>query len=153
MPGFGSLLANFLDDVTRYALAGPGRWNDPDMLEVGNHGLTITEQRAQFSLWAELAAPLIAGNDLTDMSAETRAILTNRAVIDVDQDPLGLQASPVSSEDGHWVLTKFLANGHRAIVLFNATDEPAHIATSADAIGLGGRPLYSLTNLWTDVTT
>jgi len=70
--------------------AGPGHWNDPDMMEVGN-GMTESEDRAHFSMWAMLAAPLIAGNDLRNMSEATRSILTNREVIAVDQDPLGIQ--------------------------------------------------------------
>ena len=79
-----------------YSYAGPGHWNDPDMLEVGNGGMTNIEYRSHFSLWALLAAPLIAGNDLRHMNPEIRDILTNKEVIAVDQDPLGRQgdASP-----------------------------------------------------------
>src|SRR2546421_9339563 len=71
---YRSLLSNFRANVSCYARARPGRWNDPDMLEIGNRGLTVTEQQAQFSLWAEMAAPLIAGNDLTTMTPAARAI-------------------------------------------------------------------------------
>ena len=75
-----------------YSYAGPGHWNDPDMLEVGNSGINDTEGRAHFSMWAIMAAPLIAGNDLRSMSAATRTTLTNSEVIAVDQDPMGVKA-------------------------------------------------------------
>ena len=95
--------------------AGPGHWNDPDMMEVGN-GMSVAEDRAHFSLWAMLAAPLIAGNDLRSMSEETAAILTNPDVIAVDQDPLGIQGFKYQDEgaleiwirpfvDGDWAMT------------------------------------------------
>ncbi|MCO6723015.1 alpha-galactosidase, partial [Streptomyces sp. Vc714c-19] len=80
--------------------AGPGRWNDPDMLEVGNGGMTGTEYRTHFSMWSVMAAPLLIGTDLRDASEETFEILGNREVIAVDQDPLGKQGSVVSSEGG-----------------------------------------------------
>jgi alpha-galactosidase len=148
---FQSLLWNFRENVVCYSLARPGRWNDPDMLEIGNHGLTPIEEQAQFSLWAEMAAPLIAGNDLTEMTPAVRAILTNVAVIAVDQDPLGQQGYAVASVDGHWVLTRPLANGDRAVVLFNATNKAAVITTTVEWIGLtGDAPAYWLVNLWTN---
>ena len=75
--------------------AGPGHWNDPDMLQVGNGGMTDTEYTTHFSLWAILAAPLIAGNNLTTMTASTRAILGNVEVIAVDQDALGQEGQRV----------------------------------------------------------
>jgi alpha-galactosidase len=78
-----------------YPFAKPGHWNDPDMLEVGNGGMTTEEYRSHFSLWAMLAAPLIAGNDIANMDADTKSILTNKEVIAVDQDPLGQQARRV----------------------------------------------------------
>ncbi len=99
--------------------SGPGHWNDPDMLEVGNSGLTVSESRAHFSLWCILAAPLIAGNDLRDMSEETKMILTNREVIAVDQDPLGKSGSKVRDDGDLEVWVKQLADGGRAVVLFN----------------------------------
>src|SRR5437773_7701686 len=78
--------------------ARPGAWNDPDMLEVGNGGMTTDEYRAHFSLWAILAAPLLAGNDLRDMKPEIRDILTNKEVIAVNQDPLGRQGRRVRKD-------------------------------------------------------
>ncbi len=81
-----------------YPYAGPGHWNDPDMLEIGNGGLTVEEYRTHFSLWAMMAAPLIAGNDVAHMTADIRSILLNREVIAVDQDPLGRQGRRVRTE-------------------------------------------------------
>ncbi|HEY7047801.1 MAG TPA: glycoside hydrolase family 27 protein [Jatrophihabitantaceae bacterium] len=146
---YSSMVNHLVADVTHASEVAPGGgWSDPDMLEVGNGGMTDTEYRSEFSLWAELAAPLIAGNDLTAMSATTRDILTNRGVIAVDQDPLGQQGYPVSNADGHWVLTRPLADGDRAVVLFNQTDVTATITTSATEVGLPSTPVYLLRDLW-----
>jgi alpha-galactosidase len=152
-PSYASMVQHFTANVWNYAKAGPGRWNDPDMLEVGNPGLTLTEARAQFSLWAEMAAPLIAGNNVTAMSPATRTILTNASVIAVDQDELGKQGHPVASKGGHWVLAKPLQNGDCAVVLFNQTGTAATISTSASRVGLGGAARYTLRNLWTRAVT
>jgi len=102
--------------------AGPGHWNDPDMLEVGNGKLTLAENRAHFSMWAMLASPLLAGNDLTNMKPEVKAILTNRAVIALDQDRLGKQASRVYSDGEVEVWTKSLSGGALAVAVLNAGD-------------------------------
>jgi alpha-galactosidase len=150
---YTGMVRNFTRDVGHYSEAGPGHWNDPDMLEVGNGGMSIAEYQTQFSLWAEMAAPLIAGNDLTAMPPAIKSILANRAVIAVDQDPSGRQGYPVLKSGGLWVLTKPLANGQRAVVLFNQTNATAAITTSASRIGLGGASWYTLLNLWTGATT
>src|SRR5919202_887529 len=107
------------------AHAGPGHWNDPDMLEVGN-GMSAAEDRAHFSMWAMLAAPLIAGNDLRSMSRETAEILTNREVIAVDQDSLGVQGFPYSSatSDGVEIWFKPLAGGDWAMAVLNRGTAP-----------------------------
>jgi alpha-galactosidase len=89
---WSSMIGLVDQDANLSTYAGPGHWNDPDMMEVGN-GLTDTEGRTHFSMWAILAAPLIAGNDLRSMSAATKATLTNSDVIAVDQDPLGIQGA------------------------------------------------------------
>src|SRR4030088_2582901 len=99
--------------------AGPGHWNDPDMLEVGNGGMSDTEYRSHFSLWAILAAPLIAGNDLRNMRPEIHDILTNREVIAVDQDPLGREGERVWKKGAAEVWAKQLQDGSRAVVLLN----------------------------------
>ena len=146
---YGSMVYNFSTNVALHEAAKPGRWNDPDMLEVGNGGMSLVEYRAQFSLWAEMAAPLIAGNDLVAMSPATRSILTNREVISVDQDPLGVQGHPIASEGGHWVLAKPLADGDRAVVLFNQTSRPALISTTLQQIGFQNQRTCDLIDLWT----
>jgi alpha-galactosidase len=131
-----------------YPFAGPGHWNDPDMLEVGNGGLTPAESRAHFSLWALFAAPLMAGNDLRSMSPETLAILTNREVIAVDQDPLGIQGRRVRDEGVKEVWMKPLADGSRAVILFNRGTEAGDIEVAWEEIGLfpGGAALVR--DLW-----
>ena len=102
--------------------AGPGHWNDPDMMEVGN-GMSEAEDRSHFSMWAMLAAPLIAGNDLRKMSKTTRDILTNKAVIAVDQDVLGIQGFKFSAENGVEVWFKPLSNDEWAMAVLNRKNE------------------------------
>jgi len=102
--------------------AGPGHWNDPDMLEVGN-GMSVNEDRAHFTLWCMMAAPLILGNDITKMSQETRDIILNKRVIAIDQDKLGVQGLRLKSENGLEFWFKPLENGDWAFCLFNRTTE------------------------------
>jgi len=136
---WGSMLSNLDQSAQHAAVAGPGHWNDPDMLEVGNGGMTDDEYRAHFSLWAVMAAPLIAGNDLRSMSDATRAILTNHEVIAVDQDSLGAQGILVSEGPPDLqVWAKALHDGSRAIVLFNRSDSSAKITASFHRAGLYG---------------
>ena len=99
--------------------AGPGHWNDPDMLEVGNPGMTPTEYRSHFIMWCILAAPLMAGNDIMHMSSETRDILTNKEMIAVDQDPLGIQGHRVRKDGEQEIWSKQLSDGSRAVALLN----------------------------------
>jgi len=131
-----------------YPYTGPGHWNDPDMLEVGNGGLKPAEARAHFSFWALFAAPLMAGNDLRSMSPDTLDILTNREVIAVDQDPLGMQGRKVRDNGPQEVWVKPLADGSRAVVLFNRGTEAGDIGVAFDEIGLapGGKALVR--DLW-----
>ena len=151
---YSRMVALFHTNVQLASLAGPGAWNDPDMLEIGNGGQTDAEYRSEFSLWAEMAAPLIAGTDLRNASPATLAILGNKDVIAVDQDPLGKQGTPVGSADGHWVLSKPLANGDVAVTLFNETDTPAVISSTVRDVGLSGNAgAYALRDLWTHQTT
>ncbi|GHH49957.1 hypothetical protein GCM10018773_46160 [Streptomyces candidus] len=128
--------------------AGPGGWNDPDLLEVGNGGMTDTEYRTHFSMWSIMAAPLFISTDLRKASPATFAILSNREVVAVDQDPLGRQGSVVSSEGGRWVVAKELADGSRAVALFNESDKPQRITTAATAAGLPDAPGYRVRDLW-----
>lgn len=108
-------------DLAGYA--GPGHWNDPDMLEVGNGGMTDEEYRTHFSLWCMLAAPLMAGNDLRTMSDETLAILTNREMIAINQDTLGKQAFCFRDNGDYEIWVKKLVGDERAVCLLNRSDE------------------------------
>ncbi len=113
-----------------YSYAGPGHWNDPDMLEVGNGGMTDVEYRSHFSLWAILAAPLIAGNDLRSVRPEIRDILTNKEVIAINQDPLGMQGRRVSKSGDREVWAKQLQDGSRAVVLLNRGAAAQNVAVT-----------------------
>ena len=127
--------------------AGPGHWNDPDMLEVGNPGLTFAESRAHFSLWCMLAAPLMAGNDVRTMTPEIRAVLTDADVIALDQDPLGKQGYRVWAGNGYEIWIKELAGDDRAVCVLNTGDGPAEIAFDWRNVDtLGGK--YALRDLW-----
>jgi alpha-galactosidase len=119
--------------------AGPGHWNDPDMLEIGNGGMTDTEYRTHMSLWCLLAAPLLAGNDLRNMSSATRAILTNKEVIAVDQDPLGKEATRVAKEGDLEVWARPLADGSYAVGLFNRGPSPATVTARWADVGFQGK--------------
>jgi alpha-galactosidase len=132
------------------AYAGPGHWNDPDMLEVGNGKLSLSENRVHFSMWAMLAAPLLAGNDLPNMKPEVKAILTNRDVIAIDQDPLGKQAARVYSEGEVEVWARPLAAGAMAVAVVNVGSDrysthPFHLNLAK--LGLQGP--QKARNLWT----
>ncbi|MGB9467162.1 MAG: glycoside hydrolase family 27 protein [Candidatus Acidiferrum sp.] len=118
--------------------AGPGHWNDPDMLEVGNGGMNIEEYRTHMSLWALLAAPLLAGNDLSTMKPETIAILTNREVLAIDQDTLGKQADRVRAEGSREIWARPLADGSKAVGIFNRFDWPQSIEISFREFGFKG---------------
>jgi alpha-galactosidase len=133
--------------------AGPGHWNDPDMLEIGRGGMTQTEYRTHFSMWAVMAAPLLIGSDLRNVSQETLDILLNEDVIAVDQDPLGVQGRVVSDTGGLIVVDKPLEDGSHAVALYNSTDSDAHIATTADQLGLPAASGYQLTDLWSKETS
>ena len=118
-----------------WPFAGPGHWNDPDMLEVGNGGMTPVEYRSHFSLWAMMAAPLMAGNDIAHMDEATRSILLNKEVIAIDQDSLGQQGHRAAKDGTNEVWVKPLASGGRAVLLFNRGDRPATIRATAEQLG------------------
>lgn len=138
--------------------AGPDHWNDPDMMEVGN-GMTVAEDRAHFSMWAMLAAPLIAGNDVRTMSEATREILTNREVIAVDQDPQGIQGFRYRKEGGIEIWFKPLADEDWAMCVLNrgAAGQSVELDWQDEVVvdELSGREtlfkarLYRVRNLWT----
>ena len=118
--------------------AGPGHWNDPDMLEVGNGGMNQNEYRTHMSLWALLAAPLLAGNDLSTMTPETIALLTNKEVIAIDQDPLGNQADRVSAEGPMEIWARTLADGSKAVGMFNRNESPIDMHVDFKTLGFDG---------------
>jgi alpha-galactosidase len=130
--------------------AGPGHWNDPDMLEVGNGKYTGDENRLHMGLWAMLASPLLAGNNLSQLTPEVTAILTNKDVIAIDQDPLGKQAERIYAEGPIEIWAKPLANGDRALAIFNFGEDESmmrgihlHLKEAGAASGWKAR------NLWT----
>ena len=140
----------------KQAFAGPGHWNDPDMLVVGNVGwgeqlhptkLTPNEQFTHISLWCLLSAPLLIGCDMTQLDPFTLGLLSNDEVLAVDQDPLGRQAAPVFvTEDGQEVWAKTLSDGTKAVGLFNRGEMPATIKVQWDQIGLAGK--QTVRDLW-----
>jgi alpha-galactosidase len=130
----------------REKYAGPGNWNDPDMLEVGNGGMTADEYRTHMSLWSILASPLLAGNDIRDMKPEIAAILMNKDVIAVDQDKLGKQGARVAKDGDLQVWSKPLADGGHAVGLFNLGEKPATITAKWSDIGVQGA--HKVRDLW-----
>ncbi|MFE9672103.1 glycoside hydrolase family 27 protein [Microbispora bryophytorum] len=141
------VLANF-DSAQHPAAQSPGHYNDPDMLIVGMNGFSAAQNRTHMGLWAISGAPLLAGNNLATMSAETRAILTNREVLAVDQDPLGRQGVKVAEDaSGRQVYSKVLSGtGRRAVLLLNRTTSAASITARWSDLGLAGPA--TVRNLW-----
>ncbi|GGU26138.1 NPCBM/NEW2 domain-containing protein [Lentzea flava] len=132
--------------------AGPGHWNDPDMLEVGNGKMSAVQYRSHFSLWAIMAAPLLIGSDLRKVNQDTFTILENKDVIAVDQDKLGVQGKRIrtTGKTGVDVIVKPLANGDKAVALFNKSGSTQTISTSLSEIGMSGPAV--LKDLWTKST-
>src|SRR3989440_9222593 len=126
--------------------AKPGHWNDPDMLEIGNGAMSDTEYRTHMSLWAILAAPLLVGNDLRNMSPAILEILTNREVIAVDQDKDGKQGRQVWKSSDQEIWTRPLSGGAQAVALFNRAAEPAKVSVRWADIGISGKP--RVRDLW-----
>jgi alpha-galactosidase len=139
--------------------AGPGHWNDPDMLEVGNGGMTLSENRAHFSMWCMLAAPLISGNDLRKMSIETSDVLTNKDVIAVNQDKLGIQGYKYAVKDSVEIWFKPLSENNWAVCFLNRTSTSKQIEFNWKLENVNdefsGRKLnvaktnFKIKNLWT----
>jgi alpha-galactosidase len=146
-------VGNVLDITAPLAAqSGPGHWNDPDMLVVGRPGLSLTESRSHFALWALLGAPLMAGNDIRTMSADVSAVLRNPRLLAVNQDPLGAGGRRVRDDGGTEVFAKPLSDGSVAVGLFNRGDTTATITTTPAQVGLSGGP-FTLTDLWTGGTS
>jgi alpha-galactosidase len=134
--------------------AGPGHWNDPDMLEVGNGKLTLDENRTHMGMWAMLAAPLLAGNNLSLLTPEITAILTNRAIIAIDQDTLGKQAERIFAEGPIEIWARPLSNGDRALAIFNFGEDESflrgidlHLKDAGAANGWKARDVWAAKDL------
>jgi alpha-galactosidase len=143
---YASMYFNASSEVGIERFAGPGHWNDPDMLEVGNGRMSHDEYITHMSLWCILAAPLLAGNDLSKITPQTLAILTNPEVIAVDQDPKGVQGHRVWQEGPYEVWAKPLADGSVAALLMNRGEDAEKITVSFNDIGL--RSSASVRDLW-----
>ena len=143
-PSGAPLLKNIVDhNEPLWPYAGPGHWNDADMLEVGNGGMTPAEYRAHFSLWAMMASPLMAGNDIAHMDEPTRSILLNKDVIAVDQDRLGVQGHKEYERGDSEVWVKPSSGGARPVLLFIGAPRQRRSARHRISLGLpkpsGGR--------------
>jgi alpha-galactosidase len=123
---------------------GPNGWNDPDMLEIGNGGMSFDEYKTHMSLWAMMSAPLLLGNDVRHMTPETLSLLTNKEVIAIDQDTLGAQGLPAKKDGAIEVWTKKLADGSTAVGLFNRGDTTTLISGSWAAINVKGTTVRDL---------
>jgi alpha-galactosidase len=149
LKGGGNGLLEIIDQMDPiYSAAGPGHWNDPDMLEVGNGGMTNEEYRVHFSMWAIFSAPLLAGNDLEHMSNDVREILLNKDVIAIDQDTMGIQGHRVKKTGDLEVWSKQLADGGRAVALLNRSDKPATISADWRDIGYPSTVSAAVRDLW-----
>ncbi|MGW1060714.1 glycoside hydrolase family 27 protein [Micromonospora rubida] len=151
--GYPMGVQNIIDVTVPLApYAKPGAFTDPDMMEVGRGGMTDTEMRSHFAMWAVMASPLIAGNDIRNMTSATQTILKSANLIAINQDPLALQATQVSFDGTRRVLAKRLANGDVAVALFNQGGSTTTISTTAAAIGKSGSS-FTLLDAWTNATT
>ena len=162
-------MSNYEQAVTLWSYQKPGTYNDPDMLEVGNGGLSNTENKAHFSLWAMMNSPLIVGCDIRDFVSETSPdgvdhevhngaydVITNDKVIALNQDPLLLQAKRISTANGIDILVKPLENGEAAVCFFNksgannatASVDLANLSDEDERITLASTSLYMVEDLW-----
>lgn len=126
--------------------AGPGHWNDPDFLQIGNQNLNLDEDKTQMSLWSLLAAPLFSSTDVTKLTQDQLAVLTNREVIAVDQDPKGIQGHRVSQSGPVQVWAKPLTGGRTAVGLINAGESPFSATVNFSDIGYS-KPVH-VRDLW-----
>jgi alpha-galactosidase len=149
---FADVLRNIDADAAAPQAAGPGHWNDPDYLAPGQ-GMSATQFRSQFSMWAMLAAPLMISDNLTKISTASLAAVQNTEVVAIDQDPAGVQGTLLSTAGNGEVWVKPLVGGSRAVALLNRGSSAIKIETSASAIGLPSAPSYALRNVWTHTTS
>jgi len=154
-PNFdGTVFGHLTEDLPLAGYAHPGAWNDLDMLGIGTSEFqwTVAEEKAQISIWAELASPLLASADLTNMSDATKQVLSNPGVIAVDQDPLGKQGQLVAQQGPVYIVAKPLANGDAAVLLVNTSSVPQQASTTAQAAGLPSTGAYAVRDLWSNTT-
>lgn len=149
---YSDMLRNLDADAAHPEAAGPGHWNDPDYLGP-ELGMTAAESQAQFSMWSIVAAPLIIGSDVTKLSDATISMLSNSEVLAVDQDPLGIQGTAISTVGDTQVWTKPLTGGDVAVALFNRGASPQVVSTTAEQVGLQHSGAYTLRDLWQHTTT
>ena len=121
-----------------WQIAKPGHWNDPDMLEVGNNGLTYEEQRSQMTMWSIMAAPIMISSDIRKMSNETKELYLNKDMIAINQDSLGVQGHRISDKNGKQVWTKPLKNGDIAVALLNNNSSTQTVECTFADIGVDG---------------
>jgi alpha-galactosidase len=145
---FRDVMRNMDHNAAHPEVAGPGKWNDPDYL-CPEMGMTADEARAQFTMWAVMAAPLVIGSDVRKLSAPCIEMLSNADVIAVDQDPLGIQGGPVRRDDGTEVWVKPLTNGDRALALLNRTTASMSTVVRADELGITPGRVATIRDLWT----
>ena len=150
---WGSMTGILDQQVGLEKYSGPGGWNDPDMLEVGNGGMTDTEYRSHFALWALLNAPLLAGNDLSTMSAATKSILENKDIIALDQDWAGIQGHKIRDDGDTEVWAKPMSDGSTAVVLLNRGDAATNISAKATEVGAKASKSYRVRDLWSGAET
>jgi alpha-galactosidase len=132
-----------------YKYAGPGHWNDPDMLEIGNGGMTETEYTSHMSMWCMMAAPLMAGNDLTKMDEKTKNILLNKEVIAIDQDVKGIQGHPyVTFDNNKQIWIKPLQNGDIAVCFFNKGESAWTLDYDWKDCRIDHKTVYTIRDLW-----
>ncbi|WP_371784255.1 NPCBM/NEW2 domain-containing protein [Streptosporangium subroseum] len=143
---YGSMVTAWENNMLRGEYAGPGSWNDPDLLQAGRGGMSAREYQTQFSLWAVMASPLIAQADVAKLNGD---LIGNAKVIAVDQDPLGVQGRYTSTDGWYHVIDKPLGNGDHAVVLFNESNRYAIITATAGRLRLPASPEYRVEDLWT----
>ncbi|MFB9833015.1 NPCBM/NEW2 domain-containing protein [Actinoallomurus acaciae] len=149
-----TVFGHLQEDLPLADYAHPGAWNDLDMLAIGNPKFdwTVAEQQVQMSIWAELASPLLVSTDLTNMSAATKQILSNKDVIAVDQDRLGEQGRLITQDGPVSIVSKPLANGDVAVLLVNTSSAAQQVTTTASAAGLPHAAAYAVRDLWAHTT-
>ena len=145
---YASMLKIFKQNVELNRYAGPGHWNDPDMLEVGNGGMSETEYRSHFSLWAIMAAPLLIGTDIRTIKQPYLDILLNKEVIAIDQDPLGIQGRRIRVAQDVDVIVKPLQSQELAVALFNESGAARRVNVTSAELGLDGARKYRARDLW-----